>query len=126
MLHESNCGPRQVTLLATGSEVLLAVQAREKLEGSGIGTAVVSMPCQELFDQQDEAHRNEVLGSGIRVGIEAAVHQGWDTYLTEKGGFVGMKGFGASGPAYELYRLFNISSEAIEAEALRLLDSCSD
>jgi transketolase len=126
VLHESNCGPRKVTLLATGSEVLLAVQAREKLEGSGIGTAVVSMPCWELFDQQDEAYRNEVLGSGIRVGIEAAVRQGWDAYLGEKGGFVGMKGFGASGPADELYRLFNISAEAIEAEALRLLDSCSD
>lgn len=84
------------------------------------------MPCWELFDQQDEAYRNEVLGSGIRVGIEAAVRQGWDAYLGEKGGFVGMKGFGASGPADELYRLFNISAEAIEAEALRLLDSCSD
>lgn len=121
VLQEATCSPRQVTLLATGSEVLLAVQARELLEASGVGTAVVSMPCWELFDAQDAAYRSSVLGTGVRVGIEAAVRQGWDAYLGASGGFVGMTGFGASGPADELYKLFNITPEAVVAEARRLL-----
>ena len=61
----------------------------------GIGTAVVSMPCWELFEAQDAAYRRSVLGQGVRVGIEAAVRQGWDAYLGLEGGFVGMRGFGA-------------------------------
>ena len=121
VLHEAACGPRQVTLLATGSEVILAVQAREQLEASDIGTAVVSMPCWELFNLQDKAYQNSVLGSGVRVGIEAAVRQGWDAYLGLDGGFVGMTGFGASGPADELYSLFNITKEAVVSEARRLI-----
>jgi transketolase len=121
VLHEAACGPRQVTLLATGSEVLLAVQARDQLEAQGVGTAVVSMPCWELFNVQDAAYRQSVLGTGVRVGIEAAVRQGWDAYLGIDGGFVGMTGFGTSGPADELYTLFNITSEAMVAEAKRLL-----
>lgn len=121
VLHEAACGPRQVTLLATGSEVLLAVQARQQLEAAGIATAVVSMPCWELFNAQDAAYRRKVLGEGIRIGIEAAVRQGWDAYLGIDGGFVGMSGFGASGPAEELYKLFNITPEAVVALAHRLL-----
>jgi transketolase len=124
VLHEAACGRRQVTLLATGSEVLLAVRARKQLEAAGVGTAVVSMPCWELFDQQDAAYRRNVLGTGVpsvRIGIEAAVRQGWDAYLGIDGGFVGMAGFGASGPAEELYKLFDITPEAVVAEALRLL-----
>jgi transketolase len=124
VLHEAACGPRQVTLLATGSEVLLAVQAREQLEAAGVGTAVVSMPCWELFNTQDAAYRQSVLGTGVRhvrIGIEAAVRQGWDAYLGIDGGFVGMTGFGASGPADELYRLFNITPDAMVAEVKRLL-----
>lgn len=121
VLHEAACGTRQVTLLATGSEVLLAVQAREQLEALGVGTAVVSMPCWELFNAQDAAYRQNVLGIGVRVGIEAAVRQGWDAYLGIDGGFVGMTGFGASGPADELYKLFNITPAAMVAEAKRLL-----
>ncbi len=121
VLHEAACGPRQVTLLATGSEVLLAVQARQQLEAVGIGTAVVSMPCWELFNVQDVAYRRSVLGTGIRIGIEAAVRQGWDAYLGIDGGFVGMTSFGASGPADELYKLFNITPEAVVAEAHRQL-----
>ena len=124
VLHEAACGPRQVTLLATGSEVLLAVQAREVLEASGIATAVVSLPCWELFNAQDAAYRQSVLGDaaqGVRIGIEAAVRQGWDAYLGIEGGFVGMTGFGASGPADALYKLFNITPEAVVAEARRLL-----
>jgi transketolase len=124
VLHEAACGPRQVTLLATGSEVALAVAAREQLEASGIATAVVSLPCWELFNAQDAAYRQSVLGDaaqGVRVGIEAAVRQGWDAYIGIEGGFVGMTGFGASGPADALYKLFNITPEAIVAEARRLL-----
>jgi transketolase len=124
VLHEAAFGPRQVTLLATGSEVLLAVQAREQLEAAGVGTAVVSMPCWELFNVQDAAYRQSVLGPGVqhvRIGIEAAVRQGWDAYLGIDGGFVGMSGFGASGPADELYKLFNITPEAMVNEAKRLL-----
>ena len=121
VLHEAACGVRQVTLLATGSEVLLAVQAREQLEAAGIGTAVVSMPCWELFNAQDANYHHSVLGTGVRVGVEAAVRQGWDAYLGIDGGFVGMTGFGASGPADELYKLFNITPEAMVAEAKRLL-----
>jgi transketolase len=109
-------------LLATGSEVALAVEARDHLEKMGIGTAVISMPCWEIFDQQDSIYRDSVLGNGVRIGIEAAVRQGWDAYLGVRGGFVGMTGFGASGPAEELYRLFNITPEAVVALAKKLID----
>lgn len=122
VLHEAACSPRQATLLATGSEVLLAVQAREQLEAEGIGCAVVSLPCWELFDAQDAAYRAQVLGQGVvRVGVEAACRLGWDAYLGERGAFVGMKGFGASGPADALYRLFGITAEAVAGEVRRLL-----
>jgi transketolase len=108
-------------LLATGSEVALAVEAREHLEKMGIGTAVISMPCWEIFNQQEVVYRESVLGDGVRIGIEAAVRQGWDAYLGVRGGFVGMSGFGASGPAEELYRLFNITPEAVIALAKQLI-----
>lgn len=121
VLHEAACGPRQVTLLATGSEVLLAVQARTQLEAAGVGTAVVSMPCWELFNAQEASYRHSVLGQGVRIGIEAAVRQGWDAYVGLDGGFVGMTGFGASGPADALYKLFHITPDAVVAEAQRLL-----
>ena len=121
VLQEAACGPRQVTLLATGSEVVLAVQARQQLEAQGIGTAVVSMPCWELFEQQDPAYRRQVLGTGVRVAVEAACRQGWDAYLGDRGGFIGMSGFGASGPADALYKLFGITADAVAAEAHRLL-----
>jgi transketolase len=109
-------------LLATGSEVSLAIEARSHLEKLGIGTAVISMPCWEIFNQQDSIYRESVLGNGVRIGIEAAVRQGWDAYLGVRGGFVGMAGFGASGPAEELYRLFNITPDAVVALAKKLID----
>ncbi|QDD63136.1 transketolase [Herbaspirillum seropedicae] len=122
VLHEAQCGARQVTLLATGSEVALACAARAQLEAAGIATAVVSLPCWELFDQQDTAYRQQVLGEQtVRVGVEAALRFGWDHYLGARGGFVGMPGFGAPGPADVLYRHFNITAEAVVAEARRLL-----
>jgi transketolase len=125
VLHEAACGARRVTLLATGSEVALAVTAREALEANGVGTAVVSLPCWELFDQQDAAYRAQVLGhpsEGVRVGVEAAGRFGWDAYLGPRGGFVGMKGFGASGPANALYQLFGITPEAVATLARQLLN----
>ena len=122
VLREGSQGPRRVTLLATGSEVSLAVAARAELESRGISTAVVSMPCWELFEQQDAAYQRSVLGEGtVRVGIEAAVRLGWDRYLGIEGGFVGMNGFGASGPADTLYAHFGITAERVVAEALQRL-----
>ena len=112
-------GDRQVTLLATGSEVEIAMAARDTLQADGIGTAVVSMPCHELFDQQDDAYRAQVLGGdGVRIAVEAAISHGWDRYLGSKGGFVGMTGFGASGPIGELYEHFGITAEKV-AEAAK-------
>jgi transketolase len=104
---------RKVTLIATGSEVSLAVEARETLEAQGIGTAVVSLPCWELFDEQPESYRKDVLGDGLRVGIEAAGDFGWSRYLGSDGIFVGMPGFGASAPAPELYKHFGITAAAV-------------
>ena len=107
-------GEREVTLLATGSEVAIAVEARALLAAGGIRAAVVSMPCWDLFEKQDAAYRAAVLGpeGGVRVGIEAAMKFGWERWLGLYGPFVGMNGFGASGPAEELYRHFGITAEA--------------
>ena len=116
-------GERAVTLLSTGSEVTIALQARERLQAAGIPTAVVSMPCCERFDAQDRAYRSAVLKPGsVRIAIEAAVRFGWDRYLGETGGFIGMQGFGASGPAEALYEKFGITPAAVVAEAQRLLN----
>ncbi len=114
-------GKRQATLLATGSEVAIAIDAAERLAGIGVQVAVVSMPCWELFEQQDEEYRKEVLGCGCRVAIEAGIRMGWDRWLGRRGGFIGMTGFGASGPAGELYEHFNITAEAVRDEVRRLL-----
>jgi len=110
-------GTRKVTLMATGSEVEIAVAAREKLQAEGIGAAVVSLPSWELFEQQPESYRKEVLGDGVRIAIEAAGGFGWDRYLGDKGAFIGMKGFGASAPIDELYKHFGITADAAVAAA---------
>jgi transketolase len=104
---------RDLTLLATGSEVEIAIEAFDVLNAEGIKAAVVSLPCWELFDKQDEQYRTGLLGSGVRVAVEAAVVQGWEKYLGENGGFVGMTGFGASAPADRLYEHFGITPEAV-------------
>ncbi len=111
-------GKRAVTLLATGSEVSLAIAARDLLKAKGVDAAVVSMPCWELFDQQDETYRNTVLGSAPRVAVEAAVRMGWERYIGMGGKFVGMTGFGASAPAEDLYKHFGITAEAVAQAAL--------
>ena len=122
VLAESE-GARKVTLLATGSEVAVAMAARDALQAGGIGAAVVSMPCWELFDAQPAAYRGQVLGEGaVRVAVEAAVRMGWERYIGEGGGFVGMTGFGASAPAPALFEHFGITAEAVAAEARMRLD----
>ena len=108
-------GERKATILATGSEVSIAMEARKLLQDDGIPTAVVSMPCWELFAAQNDAYRAAVLGGGVRVAVEAALQFGWDRWIGEKGGFVGMKGFGASAPAEELYEHFGITAKAVAA-----------
>ncbi len=106
-------GKRQATLIATGSEVSLAIEARAKLEAEGISTAVVSLPCWELFDEQPEAYRKQVLGEGsVRVAIEAAGTFGWERYVGEAGAVIGMTSFGASAPAPALYDHFGITADA--------------
>ena len=108
-------GPRRATLIATGSEVAIAMDARTALAAEGIAVAIVSLPCWELFDQQDEVYRAEVLGSAPRIGIEAAVSFGWDRWLGPDGIFIGMHGFGASAPFEKLYEEFGITPDAIAA-----------
>ncbi|WP_075216131.1 transketolase family protein [Mongoliimonas terrestris] len=115
-------GYRRVTLMATGSEVAIALEARRILQGEGIPTAVVSMPCWELFEAEDPAYREAVLEPGtVRIGIEAAVRFGWDRWLGAEGAFVGMSGFGASGPPEALFRHFGITVDAVVAAAKRQL-----
>jgi transketolase len=106
-------GSRASTILATGSEVEIAMAARERLQADGIPTAVVSMPCWELFDSQDEAYRSATLGDGVRVSVEAGVTFGWARYGVEEANVVGMPGFGASAPAPELYEHFGITADAV-------------
>ena len=111
---------KRVIIIATGSEVQIALEAQELLETKGIGTRVVSMPSWELFEKQDEKYKKKILPSGpIRVGIEAGVETGWDKWLSGERGksskacFVGMKGFGASGPVEKIFDHFKINSQEI-------------
>jgi len=122
VLAEGSKGTRQVTLLATGSEVAIAMEARTELESQGVSTAVVSMPCWELFDGQDQAYREQVLGaSTVKVAIEAAVKMGWERYLGDQGVFIGMRDYGLSGPADALYRHFGITTDVAVKAALHAL-----
>ncbi|MFV0473116.1 MAG: transketolase [Pikeienuella sp.] len=121
-------GKRRAILIATGSEVEIALKARELLQAEGIGTRVVSMPSWELFAAQDEAYRKKVLPRGpVRVGIEALSGFGWDRWLSGERGdsrkavFIGMEGFGASAPAPALYEHFGITAEKVAAAAKALL-----
>jgi transketolase len=106
-------GLRKATIIATGSEVEIAMQARDALQADGIPTAVVSMPCWELFEKQDDAYKHDTLGDGVRVAVEAGLQMGWDRYIGQNGAFIGMTGFGASAPADKLYEHFGITSDAV-------------
>jgi transketolase len=121
VLAETPARRRDVTLLATGSEVGIATEARALLAGHGIEAAVVSMPCWELFAAQPAAYCEAVLGSAPRVAVEAAVSFGWERWLGERGAFVGMRGFGASAPAAPLYEHFSITAVSVADSARKLL-----
>jgi transketolase len=106
-------GEAEVSIFATGSEVEIALGARKLLQEKGHPTRVVSVPCFELFFAQDKAYREKILGkASVKVGIEAAIRQGWDEIIGTEGIFVGMTGFGASGTIEQLYPHFGITAEA--------------
>ena len=108
--------PRDATLLATGSEVQIALQAQKLLAAEGIAAAVISMPSWDRFEAQPVPYRDEVLGpSSLKVAVEAASPFGWERYIGRDGAFVGMTGFGASAPADALYKHFNITADAVVA-----------
>ena len=114
-------GGRDVTLIATGSEVSIALKAAEQLARDRIRAAVVSAPCFDLFRQQPRQYQADVLGSAPRIGVEAAVEGDWARWLGDRGEFVGMTGFGASAPAEVLYREFGITAEAVATAAMRCM-----
>ena len=119
---EAEGGALQVCILATGSEVEIALEARAALQAGGIPTQVVSMPCWELFDEQPAAYRERVLGPGaVRIAVEAAIGHGWERYLGARGAFIGMTGFGASAPFDQLYKHFGITADAVADAARGLL-----
>ncbi len=109
------------TIIATGSEVEVAMAARARLSGEGVRARVVSAPSFELFAMQSESYRLEILGDKPRIGVEAAIRQGWDPFLRLKDGFIGMTGFGGSAPAADLYKHFGITADAVVGEVKRLI-----
>jgi transketolase len=115
VLQEAEGGPRKLTIMSAGSELHLAVEARETLQKEGIPTAVVSMPCRLLFEQQDTAYKRAVLGdeTAARVAVEAGVEMSWDRYLGLGGRFIGMHSYGASGKIADVYKKFDITTEAV-------------
>jgi transketolase len=123
VLREAKGGKRAATLIATGSEVGIAVKAAEMLAAEGIDVAIVSAPSFELFRRQPESYRAEVLGQAPRVGVEAGVKQGWQELLRRKDVFVGLSDFGASAPAPKLYEHFGITPAAIAAAVRGLVRS---
>ena len=114
-------GPARATLFATGTEVALALDARERLQAEGVATRVVSVPCWSLLEAQDEAYRRAVIGDNgpgapVRVAVEAGVRQGWERFTGEGGGFVGRSSFGASASPERLYQAFDITADHLVAE----------
>jgi transketolase len=106
--------PAQVTIFACGSEVGVAMAARDLLEADGVGARVVSTPCWELFDAQPADYQAQVIGeTDVRVAVDAGIKMGWERFIGEDGAFVGMTGFGASAPAEVLYKHFGITAEAV-------------
>jgi transketolase len=112
-----------VVLLATGSEVELALKASETLTADGLSVQVVSMPCWELFDAQDQAYKDEVIPPACkaRVAVEAQIEQGWHKYMGDKGIFIGMSGYGISGPQSQVFETFGITTDAVVKAAKSLV-----
>jgi transketolase len=123
VLQEAGSGLPELILIGTGSELQLAVGAREALEAEGVPTRVVSMPCVEWFNAQDDAYRQSVLPPGVkaRVAVEAGIAQGWWRYVGDGGEVVGLEHFGASAPYATLYEQFGITVPAVVAAAHRSL-----
>jgi len=122
ILREAEGAERRLTIMATGSELHLATEARDILQAEGIPTAVVSMPCRLIFEEQDEAYKRKVLGeTRARVAVEAAVQDSWDRYLGLDGRFVGMHEFGASGKIDDVYKKFDITTDAVVRAARAVL-----
>jgi transketolase len=121
VLAEAEGGARALTILATGSEVHLALEARQRLQGRGVPTAVVSLPCFALFDAQPAAYRAAVLGAAPRIAIEAASPFGWARYVASEEDVVAVRGFGASAPAADLFRHYGITTDALVGLAERKL-----
>jgi transketolase len=108
----------KVSIFASGSEVEIAMKAQQQLEAKGIPARVVSVPCFELFFEQDAAYQEAIIGNApVKIAVEAGIRQGWDAIIGSTGTFVGMKSFGASGPAKELYKHFGITADAVVAAA---------
>ncbi len=107
-------------LIATGSEVEIALDAKEKLQEKGLAVRVVSAPCLELFDQQNQAYKDAILGDKniVKIAIEAAIEQGWRRYIGSEGIFIGMSSFGASAKAQDLYKHFEITADRVVELAL--------
>jgi len=123
-LLRTSPGDRDVTLLATGSEVEIAVEAADRLAADhGIAAAVVSMPSWDRFEAQDESYRRHVLGTAPRIAIEAAARLGWDRWIGDGGSFIGMTGFGASAPASDLYEHFAITPASVIAAARAAIEA---
>jgi transketolase len=117
IMADAEGGARRATIFATGSEVAVALEARETLQAAGVPTAVISVPCWELFWDQPAEYRARIIGRGTaRVAVEAATRLGWERFVGEDGGFVGMKSFGASGPPAELFAHFGITAANVVAE----------
>ena len=108
----------KVSIFASGSEIELALDARDMLAKDGVAARVVSVPCMDIFLERPEAERLAVIGTApIKVAVEAAVRQGWDAIIGSDGRFVGMHGFGESGPYKDVYKHFGITPEAVVAAA---------
>ena len=115
-------GRALVSIFASGSEVAIAVEARKFLREKNVAARIVSVPCFELFLALPESERAEIIGDApVRVGVEAAIRQGWDEIIGSDGAFVGMTTFGASAPAKELYKHFGITAEKVAEVALKRL-----
>jgi transketolase len=123
VLADAEGGKPEVVLIATGSEVQIALEAHEKLTADGIRSRVVSLPSWALFDEQPAPYRNEVLPPEVtaRVAIEAGVRQGWDKYVGPQGAFIGLETFGVSAPYKEIYKHRGLTAEAVAAKARELM-----
>ncbi len=117
-----NIKNRDLTFLSSGSELSIALEAAKELEQDGISVVVVSMPCWELFEEQPNDYIQSILGEKPKIAIEASISFGWDKWLSKNDIFIGMKSFGASAPANDLYKFFNITKEEIVKKSKALLE----